>query len=256
MSVRSIAVVVMLVLAACGGSSPTPSPASSPTPAGATATLAATPAPGEAIDSADVRNAMAALNRLDSYQFNGAYFTGYSGVGTQVSLSGTERSEPTLAIDSTAHTGTGNTGQYIRIGNDIWVNSGDPDAYYHYDATDPANGALIAQYEPYALAAQIAQASGLQNTYQPVGVETEHNIESMHYGLSQADRDRLIQASGLDPQIWAGDVWLATNGGYLVALRWGPQMAGETQPNQGYIWDTTATNCECPVNPPTNVANP
>lgn len=255
MTVRSTAVaVVMLVLAACGGTSPTQSPGGSPRPAGPTPTLAPTPAPGAAVTSADVRNAMAALSRLDSYQFTGAYFTGYAGVGSQVSLNGTERSTPTFAIDSTSQAANGPAGHYIRIANDLWVNTGVPDAFYHYDATTSGN--LIAQFEPYAVAVHIADASGLQNTYQPVGVETVNGVESMHYGLSQADRDSLIQRSGLDPKTWAGDVWLATNGGYLVSLRFGPLFEGETEPGQGFIWDTTATNCSCPVNPPTNVANP
>jgi hypothetical protein len=251
MTVRSIAVVVlMLVLAACGGSPPATS-----TPAGASPTPAGTPVAGQPIGSTDVRNAMAALSRLDSYQFTGAYFTGYVGVGEAVSLSGTERSKPTLAIDSTAQTATA-TGHYIRVGNDIWVNTGNPDFFYHYSATDAGAGSVIAQYEPYALATHIAQASGIRNTYQPVGPETVNGIASTHYAMSQADRDALIRQSGLDPETWAGDVWIATNGGYLVSLRWGPQFAGETKPSSGFIWDTTATNCECPVVPPTNVANP
>jgi hypothetical protein len=255
-------VVVMLVLAACGGGSPTPTPGGSPTPAGATATLAGTQAPGQPIGQAEIQNSFNALHQLDSYTYNGAYFTGYSGVGTYVVLHGTQRETPTSALDSTADsvdnddTTEDQRAQYIRIGNDIWVNSGDPDFFYYYDATDPSNGALIAQYDPYALALQIAQSSGAQLQYQPMGDELVNGLSSTHYGLSQADRDQLIEQSGLDPQVWAGDIWLAKDGGYVTSIRFGPVMQGETLPISGFIWDTTSINCECPVNPPSNAASP
>ena len=264
MTVRSITVLAsVLALAACGGgATSTTQPPASSTPAGATASPAATPAPGAAISHAEIQNAFTALNTLDSYTYSGAYFTGYTGVGTYVTLHGTARQTPSLAINSIA-TSVDNddatedgTAQYIRIGDDIWVNTGDPDYYYQYDATDPANGALIAQYEPYALALQIAQSSGAQLDYQPMGDETVNGIASTHYGLSQADRDQLIGSSGLDPQVWAGDIWLAKDGGYVVKVRWGPVMQGDTEPTSGFIWDTTSINCECPVSPPTNTQSP
>ena len=204
------------------------------------------------------------LRTLDSYQFTGWYFTGYTGLGTAQSLAGTQRQVPTPALDTVAHADTGQDtgndtnegvdGHYIRINDDIWVNTLDPDFFYHYDAdTSPE---LVAQYEPYAVATHIANATGVQLQYQPVGAETVNGIESMHYGLSEADRADLIQKSGLDPREWAGDVWLATNGGYLVKLEFGPVFEGETTPGEGWRWDTTAINCACPVNPPTNTASP
>ena len=255
MRMRSFAVLAfVLTLVACGGGS-TPSAS----PVGPTPTPAGTPAPGQAISHTEIQNAFTALNTLDSYQYKGAYFTGYTGVGQPTMLQGTERQKPQYEVDSSTttqnQTDTGTqTAQYIRIGNDIWVNTGNPDLFYHYDATNPANGALLAQYEPYGLSLQIAKASGAQLQYQPIGTETVNGVASTHYGLSQADRDNLIQQSGLDPQTWAGDIWLANSGGWVVSVRWGPVMQGQTDPTSGFIWDTTATNCTCPVTAPTNVA--
>jgi len=256
MRVRSAAAVTaLLVVSACGGgSAPTPSPNSAtPPPAG-------TPVPGQAISRADIQNSFAALDTIDSYTFAGSYFTGYTGVGTPVSLNGTERQKPQYELSNSVNRTNDNNqpeiDQYIRIGNDIWVNTGAPDAFYHYNATDPANGALLAQYEPYGLALQIAQSSGAQLQYQPMGTEMVNGIESTHYGLSQADRANLIQQSGLDPQSWAGDIWLSTHGAYVTRVRFGPVMQGETNPVSGFMWDTTSINCDCPVTAPTNIANP
>jgi hypothetical protein len=251
------AVTAMLVVSACGGgSTPTASPAG--TAAGASPPPAGTPVPGQAISGPQIQNAFTALGTLDSYTYTGSYFTGYTGVGAPVALVGTERQKPQYEID-TKTTTTNQTdttqvkAQYIRIGNDIWVNSGNPDAFYHYDATNPANGAILAQYEPFGLALQIAKSAGAQLQYAPMGTETVNGVESTHYGLSQADRDNLIAASGLDPQSWAGDIWLATNGGWIVKGLFGPVMQGETDPTSGFIWDTTSINCTCPVTAPTNV---
>jgi hypothetical protein len=255
MSTRSIAVLAsVLMLAACGGgTSPTATPAgASPSPAG-------TPVPGQAISGPQIQNAFTALETLDSYQYTGSYFTGYTGVGAPVTIVGTERQTPQYELDTkTSTTNQTDTeainAQYIRIGNDIWVNSGNPDAFYHYDATDPSNGAILAQYEPFGLALQIAQSSGARLQYQPMGTETVNGVESTHYGLSQADRDNLIEASGLDPQSWAGDIWLATSGGWIVKGQFGPVMQGETEPVSGFRWAVVAINCTCPVTAPTNVA--
>jgi hypothetical protein len=89
-----------------------------------------------------------------------------------------------------------------------------------------------------------------------VAVETVNGVAAMHYGLSQYNREKLTELSGLDPDSWAGDVWIATDGGYLVKLRWGPQNVEDAQPILGFNYDTLETNCDCPINPPTNVASP
>jgi hypothetical protein len=266
MTVRSTSVVaVVLILAACGGGAvptggpPTQAPgssstaASSATPAGATATPASTPAAGESITADDVSAALDALEALDSWKFASKYWTGYAGTGTEQSVEGTERRQPVKATDAEHHSANGDL-HYTRIGDDIWVNLGTPDVFYHYDAATSEN--LISQYEPLYIETLVADASGSQLEYEPVGVETVNGVAATHYSLSQFNREKLTELSGLDPDHWAGDVWIATDGGYLVKLRWGPQNVEDAQPILGFNYDTLEVNCDCPINPPTNVASP
>ena len=174
------AITAMLVVSACGGGS---TPSTSPGSGRGVANTAGTPVPGQAISGPQIQNAFTALGTLNSYTYTGSYFTGYTGVGAPVALQGTERQKPQYEIDTTTTT-TNQTNttpikaQYIRIGNDIWVNSGNPDVFYHYDATNPANGAILAQYEPFGLALQIAKSAGAQLQYAPMGTETVDGVES------------------------------------------------------------------------------
>jgi hypothetical protein len=266
MTVRSTAVVAMvLVLAACGGGAlptggqPTQGPGGSSPPTGgattpgATATPGGTAAAGDAITAEDVRAALDALEALDSWRFTSKYWTGYAGTGSEQSVQGTERRQPEVATDAAHHSAISDV-HYTRIGDDIWVNLGTPDVFYHYDAATSAN--LISQYEPLYIETLVAQAAGITREYEPIGVETVNGVQAMHYGLSEADRQQLVERSGLDPDHWAADVWIATNGGYLVKLSWGPQNVEDAQPVLGFNYDTLEVNCDCPINPPTNVASP
>ena len=93
--------------------------------------------------------------------------------------------------------------------------------------------------------------------YEPVGPETINGIAADHYRASESDRENLVQShSGLTPDQWAADIWLAVDGGYIFRLAWGPRTLDTAQASMRFLYDTTSTNCECPVNPPTNVASP
>jgi hypothetical protein len=245
------------LLAACGGASnPTASqaPGSSATPAGATPTVAATAVAGDSITSADVAAALKALQAVNSWRFAGKYWSGYGGEGTEQAVDGVQVTKPDAAIDATHHNAQTGDFRYIRVGDDIWVTLGGPEVFYHYDAADSDN--LRSQYEPFYIDSLVADAAGSRIEYDPVGVETVNGAQAMHYTLSDYNREKLTELSGLAPEKWAGDVWIATNGGYLVKFAWGPQTVADAQPIMGFNYDTLEVNCDCPVEPPTNVATP
>jgi len=244
-------------LAACGGATnpgSSQTPGSTSTPAGATSTPAATVVAGDSITADDVAAALRALQGLDSWKFGGKYWQGYGGAGTEQAVDGVQRSKPEAATDAVHHTADAGDIHYVRIGDDIWVTLGGPDLFYHYDAADSDN--LRSQYEPYYIDSLVADAAGSQLEYDPVGVETVNGAQAMHYTLSDYNREKLTELSGLDPDKWAGDVWIATDGGYLVKFAWGPQTVADAQPIMGFNYDTLAVNCDCPVEAPTNIATP
>ena len=86
--------------------------------------------------------------------------------------------------------------------------------------------------------------------FEPVGEEVISGINTMHYAMSEADKEDVVQTLGIDPAGWAGDVWIATDGGYAMRVAWGPQSIDDAQISTGFNYVVTAVNCECPIEPP------
>lgn len=62
---------------------------------------------------------------------------------------------------------------------------------------------------------------------------------------------RVAATMNLTTAQWAADVWIATAGGYLVRLAWGPQTLDTAQIPVGFNYVVTAVDCSCPVAPST-----
>jgi hypothetical protein len=258
MRIRSIAVVALaVILDGCGGAQTpgnTQAPGATATPTAGGQQTPAGPGTGDSIDSDGVAAALTALNALDSWTFEVNTWTKSLGETREQDVSGTERRKPEVAVDATHHSPSGDF-HYIRIGDDLWTNLG-TDVFYHYDAADSAN--LISQYEPLYVNGLAQTVAGFTRVeYAPVGPETVNGVAAAHYRATEADRENLVQSyGGITADQWAADVWLAVAGGYLVRLAWGPQTLETAQASMGFLYDTKSTNCECPINPPTNVASP
>lgn len=250
---RLFAILLMLVLVACGSS-----PASSPgggTPAGPGSSTAATsgtqptspPPEGGDGEPGDLSAAVDALTAHDSWTFEVHYFVSALDTGIESSVIGTERRKPLVAVDASHSQPTGTAFHYTRIGNDIWsdVGTGEP---FHYDAAESEN--LIEQYEPFHLNGLVEAAERSNVEYEPVGEDEANGIPAFHYRLSEADRENIVQLTDLEPDQWAGDFWVARDGGHLVRLAWGPQSVDTAQPTIGFIYDVTAVDCTCPIEPP------
>jgi hypothetical protein len=246
MSRISAVFIASLVVAACGGGSQPTIPAGGSQAPGQSA--AATPPvvqPGEPIDSAVITAAVDALRAQDSWQFTVQIIN----AGTTQSITGTERTTPERAVDAShSLTESPEPFRYIRIGDDIWYDVG-TGQFTQVQAANAEN--LIAQYEPFYI-------NGLKDSAEVQGYEfdfvdnqTVNGLPSAHYLLSEADRENIVETINMDPADFAGDVYIATAGGFLTRLTWGPQSVEDAQVTIGFDYQVTAVNCECPIDPPT-----
>lgn len=249
MIVRLSAIVLVLSLVACGGAPPAQSPGRSPG-AGQPTTEAQPPtgAPvgGDVIDGDGLRAAVDALTALDSFTFDLSYIVGGGDNAFQFTVSGTERRTPERAVDAT-HGGSTGEFHYIRIGDDIWVDLGNGQ-YAEFQAGESEN--LVSQYEPYHLIGLMENVTDRRGEYELVGDEVVHGTATRHYRLSQSDREDIVQTLDIAADRWAGDAWIASQGGYLVQFAWGAQTVEDATPLLGFTYAVTSVNCACPVQPP------
>jgi len=197
--------------------------------------------------ASDFEAALPALEALGSWQFKVTVIAASS--GGDLTITGTERRQPERAVSAT-HVTLGDTFQYVRIGDDIWVDLAIGE-FYKYDAADSAN--LIRQYEPFHLAGLFAMAMASRNNeYELVGREQVNGVDTDHYRLAEAERAQVTERLGLSPDDWVGDVWIAADGGYLVRVAWGPATAAVMAQTGGvgFTYDATDFGCACPVEPP------
>jgi hypothetical protein len=215
-----------LLLAACGGGS---TPAATPGGDGSAAPVAAETQAGGATTAPDgaaasgaisLGNAASALNDLDNYRFRiGMSSTGtadFVGVpnGGSLVMDGAVifRPEPQAAeIVMTTKGGSADGAlsmriigdkSYVNMGGDQWIESG---------ATDGAS--QINAYRPDSLLGSYAGVQGLQK----VGEEDKNGIAADHY---QSTQDMGYAAMfGLPDGKWVMDVWIAKDGGFVVATQ-------------------------------------
>lgn len=243
-------ITIVMLVAACGGDAP---PAATPTP-GSDATPGAQPTPDgpppngstDYLTTDDIAAAVAALEAQGSWTFESTFYL--EGYDEATSVSGTERRASEEARDTT-HVNTLGEYHYIRIGDDVWTDVGA--GFAHALASESPN--LLAQYEPLHLAGVLDRTTGWRRgvEYDLVGTETVNGVSAVHYSLNEFDRETLTERSDLEPEQWAGDVWVAADGGYLVRFVWGPQTAETAHAAPfGVAYDVTSVGCSCPVESP------
>ena len=255
-SVRTAALVAAgaLLVASCGGA--TPGDTTAPdggTPAPTTDTpVAATPVPnepagGDIMLGRDIAGALASLEAQGSWMFEVSVIAASS--GGDLSIVGTERRDPVPAV-SAQHTTQGTEFQYVRIGDDIWYDVG-IGQWTHIDADSARN--LISQYEPYHAAGLVGiAATSMNDEFELLGQEEVNGVMARHYRLTEHERAAVTERLGLTPDQWLGDVWIATDGGYLVRFQFGPESFEVMQQTGGigFRFDATDFGCSCPIEPP------
>ncbi len=232
-------VLLIAIVVACGSSAATSAPTT-----GAPTTE---PQTGDVIDTPAITAAVDALQTQDSWQFTVSYITPGPDGGLERTVTGTERPVDN-SIDAAHAQPGGLSFRYVRIGDDIWFDAG-TGSFTQVEADGSEN--LIDQYEPYYLNGLVESATSQDYEWELVGAETVSNIATNHYRLGQSDREDIVEnLQGITADQWGGDVWIATDGGYLVGLDWGPQTTDTAQIPTGFSYLVTAVDCECPIEPP------
>jgi len=234
-----------VALAACGGASPAsegPGGSSGPAPA------SGPPAPDQPIDMSAISGAVGSLETHDSWTFTADVVQTGQPDAFERTLSGTERRSPEQAVSATFSQPDEPDQRYIRIGDDIWYDAG-VGTFTQTTAQDSPD--VVTQYEPFYLDNLAESATEQDYQFDPVGDETVNGIATQHYRLAQAERDRIVSNMlNITADQWAGDVWIAKDGGYLVRLTWGPQTLDTAQIPVGFDYAVTGVDCDCPVSPP------
>lgn len=224
-----LAIGTSLIVAACGGSAsaaPTLAPGETATPA-PTASSDATAGPGSSASSPDgalaFGAATSALDALDSYEFSVeiASTTTTAGVETQsrTVMTGVVVNRPdkasSLQMDEYDESGTvSSTTGIVIIGDASWTRNGASDPWV---AIPSAQANLFIQSFASFRPEQIfgLYFAGLGNDFTSAGSETKNGVPSTHYKGGETIGTILSAIAGFQGN-WNSDVWLATDGGFLV----------------------------------------
>lgn len=233
---RPLAIGTMVLLAAmvagCGSGaadSTTPSPTASSTVSDpASASGAESTAPGASADAgATALNAAAErLADVTSYRFS-VRFSGQSAGATDsqaVTMEGTVVTEPERALEFSVRdeAGGGSSSlRYVVIGDEAWMDLGDGGVVPF--AVDDAD-TLFEAYSPQSLFGQ--SYVGYVDGMKAVGSEEKNGVGTTHYAADESTLGAVAAVYGGAAASWNMDVWVASNGGYLVSAVMGGDVSG------------------------------
>jgi hypothetical protein len=197
------------LLAACNSASGTATPAAPGATAGPGATPAQTAAAGASQNpqaSIDVSGAMSDLANVSSYKVSMT-------VSGQTAVEVIYVKGPPVAKSVTTTSGSV-TSRFVEIGNDDWVDQGT--GTFVKNAIPKASlDALLSAFDPLIFMKNLQTNTNLQYL-QNQGVESKNGTQATHL---HADSSTQLPA-GASPIPAGGvvDLWVAVDGGYLVAL--------------------------------------
>jgi hypothetical protein len=222
----SLAAIAVLAVAACGGSAASSSPseapaASAPAPASEAPAPVAPPSEAPASQAAgpDVGAAAQALDDVQKYALDltvsGLMQTAEGESG--ITMSGVvDRDSEAYQFEMSGVAGFealgGSAISFILIGDDAWISTGN-DTYI----PTPGGASMFSQFTeglaPQTLLGMVPP-SALQGMT-PVGTEEKNGVATTHYRVTGADSPQVAEGLGADAAI---DVWIADEGGYMVAM--------------------------------------
>ncbi len=235
-----------IAFAACSGNSATPTPAPTDTPAPTSQTTQApsadTGTTGPSGTTCDLAAADAAFAKLTSYQFKMTLVGGAADAlqdlpidqADSYTLKGTIVNSPAAAVDITIgkfqlievggfdYFDADGNGSFTQVGPDQSGGAGGPTDTPAAGATDtPApstapGSTLASQFTPEALFGGTVVVAG--DGFTLVGPEKKNGIDAQHCTAGTLALEQLGSTLGVNDATWTADVWLATDGGYPVAV--------------------------------------
>jgi drug/metabolite transporter superfamily protein YnfA len=227
-----------LALAACGGSSspspstgsgassaPTQEPSATQEPTTTEAPGSSTAGGGGADGSVAFSAATSALDALDSYSFKveiqSVSVDGSDTTTDHTLLSGAVFNKPTAAssLDNQSLDPDGTISSetaIVVIGSDAWIRDGDSTQPW---VAEPAVAAgavvqMMVGFRPEKIFGTYFAALG--GDFNAVGTETKNGVQATHYKGNDQIGTILGALAGGVQGTWTSDVWIATDGGYLV----------------------------------------
>jgi hypothetical protein len=247
---------VSALLAACGASSATTAPAAAAASAGAPASAGAAsqppaassvPAASAAPSSAplpsvgDLSNSASALSNVSSYKVS-IITTGGTNPGTETIV---VVRKPALAESMTAIAG-GKTTRIVVVGSNMWLDEG-TGTFVKNAIPASALGAMTSAFDPGTFLARANKSMPL-SALQTIGVETKNGVQAIHV---RADHSTAVPAG--QPTIPPGgtvDLWVATDGNYLVALEVNGMTTASSSPTSVKVEVTNINDPSLSVSAP------
>jgi hypothetical protein len=226
--VRSRSLLVVLAvgtLAACS-SAASSAPGTSSGGGGATEPVASEAGGGPGGSgglTADFGPAANALDNLDSYKFDveiTSSSTSTFGAAGTTSFTGVVVNKPQKAqlLDETVKDASGNVTSELHIlviGDNAWTRATANGTYQALpgQAVTGMTAGLLA-FQPQKLFATVFGT--LSSDYNQVGTESKNGVQSNHFHGNESIGTFFTALAGTSAS-WTSDVWLATDGGYLVS---------------------------------------
>lgn len=246
-----LAVLVAVVLAACGGSashspsagrpSPSATPSAAPTESGSD-----DPDPsGSAVDLSDATDALA---ELDSYTITleaSGPVASDDGSAVRVTSTVVQGEEPAARFTITGMASAPAGMSIVVIGDEAWIDIGNggwlksPGGAADFEAT----------FLSLSPAFIVAEFSSVQAGILKVGDEERNGVATEHFRLDADESPEVAQAAGIGDGIF--ELWIAKDGGYLVSARFAGTYAPTGSPEPA-----TMSIDVTDINSPDNVIEP
>ena len=223
----------VLLLVGCGANPATPGPTSRPSPSPESVNLA--------------RAAVTALTtQHDAWQYTATTYESGSPNRSRT-ITGTQSDKTPTALSLTVSQPGKPDMRYVRLGTDIWFDSGTGT----YTKSKASDNYVNLDFQNYFLDSIVGAAETQGFEYQPVGADTVNGVAATHYRLADRDLQGIVAyMPGITPADLGADIWVGDADGSLLRLTWGPQATDKAQTQTGYDYTVTAVDCDCAIRPP------